>query len=753
MACSTTSAYCYSESTKTTKDSTDYYSAQATEAMHSNKYAITFDYAHKLISYSERNQNNAGIILGYNLLATCYQHNRKFKEAKMYYEKALKKAHITEGNETLLPKIYNNLGIIAYESGDYDTSIGHLKTALQICKTDDSNTELANIVSFNLSELYLLWKRDPQEALPYIKPILNVVENKTDKMVKVTPYEHFLIGVYYSETGRYDEAIEMFDHAIENAEEQAYFIDMSLLYHEKSKTLKALGQFKKAFKAYDLALEHLKDDMNKQQSEYDEMMGVEFKITQYEDRLRAVQELNKVHESSARKTKVITYLSWGALLVASILLSISFKNYWSKRKLTVKLANRNNELQDARDKAEKLVNIKSNFISMVSHELRTPLYAVVGITTLLKDDPSLVHKDTKYLESLKLSSDHLLLLINDILKIGKIESNTEVVDKLEFNPLSLIEKTKDSLQILSKESDTSMYSDIDKSIPKVLLGDKIKLQRILMNLISNAIKYTHNGHVWIRIKVRDKEAGSTTLRFEVEDNGIGIPKEKQDVIFEDFSQLNRNDKNFEGTGLGLAIVKKLLHLLGSEIQLESTVGKGSKFFFDVPFEIGVEKAADVSHIQVSEALHHNAKILVVEDNKINQMITQRMLKKENFLPTVVNNGEEAVAIMEAGTFDLILMDLNMPVMDGFRATLEIRKFNKDVPIVALTAMVFEDVLEQLVDCDFDDIIVKPYDTDEFFQTIFTNLKNKSHKKTIAKLLEKMRVTEQDVAQDDFLDSA
>lgn len=266
-----------------------------------------------------------------------------------------------------------------------------------------------------------------------------------------------------------------------------------------------------------------------------------------------------------------------------------------------------------------------------------------------------------------------------------------------------------------------MHVELDEGLPIMLKLDSVRISQILINLLGNAVKFTSNGNIWLRLKVKSIDGQFVKLGVEIEDDGPGIPEDKQEAIFENFSQIEREKTEYQGTGLGLSIVKKLVSLYGSDIFLESKQGKGSKFFFDLNLEIDHEAEA-VEVKQLAEDVPvKNRHILVVEDNKINQIVTQNILEKENFACTIVSNGEAAIKVVEEQEFDLILMDLNMPIMNGYQASKEIRKFNTHTPIVALTASELDEIKVKVLESGINDIIIKPYDNYEFYQTIFRNI--------------------------------
>ncbi|RLD28428.1 MAG: hybrid sensor histidine kinase/response regulator, partial [Bacteroidetes bacterium] len=257
----------------------------------------------------------------------------------------------------------------------------------------------------------------------------------------------------------------------------------------------------------------------------------------------------------------------------------------------------------------------------------------------------------------------------------------------------------------------------------------LKLSQILINLIGNSLKFTQNGDIYVRIQKVNENNDRTTIRFEIEDNGVGISRKKQKIIFETFSQASLQiNRKFGGTGLGLSIVKNLLELMGGKIQLESQLGKGSKFWFEINFAVSeeyqeIKNPNNIIYDVDYEALE-NRDILIVEDNKINQMITKKILEKNKMRCLVADNGKDAIALVKEHNFDVVLMDIHMPGISGIEATREIRKFNKQLPIIALTAVTIDENLDEFYRAGFNEIIPKPFKTEEFFEKIYRSMENK-----------------------------
>jgi CheY-like chemotaxis protein len=279
---------------------------------------------------------------------------------------------------------------------------------------------------------------------------------------------------------------------------------------------------------------------------------------------------------------------------------------------------------------------------------------------------------------------------------------------------------KNSLSFLSQKNNNQILVEIDSNIPDSLIGDKLRLGQILMNLVSNALKFTNNGNVAIITRLIKEEQNNYFIEFQVKDNGAGIAKSDHNKVFDEFVQVGRKEEDYQGTGLGLSIVKKLLQLFGSSISLESEIGKGSVFTFVISFESKIEREEDeifAKEIDFDFKSNQLYKILIVEDNLINQLITRKIVEKNNFNCCVAASGFAAIELLQNEEFDIILMDINMPIMNGFETTRLIRSKGIITPIVALTAFDKDEITEEAVASGINDVIVKPFEPQKLFQII------------------------------------
>lgn len=383
------------------------------------------------------------------------------------------------------------------------------------------------------------------------------------------------------------------------------------------------------------------------------------------------------------------------------------------------------ELMSAKIKAEKASKSKADFLSTMSHEIRTPMNGLSGtIEYLLAENPR-----ADQIESLKLmkhSSESLLVILNDILDLSKIEEGHVEFDKREFSLKELCQHIISTYIQRAEQKSIRLNLHLDSDAPDQLMGDPVRLSQILNNLVSNAIKFTLHGEVTLKVELLASSSSKVTFRFMVSDTGIGIAKGNIGKIFDRFTQVHDQSHNtLSGTGLGLSISKKLLELQNSNLEAESELGTGSRFYFDLSFDQN-EKHPKLQ--QVSKSDNENLsglKVLLVEDNKINQIVAERFLRKWSCEVDFADNGEQALDRVMENSYDVILMDIQMPVMNGYQAAEAIRQMpginHKEVPIIALTADVLPEVREEALRVGMNDLMTKPFNSERLYSMIVNNL--------------------------------
>ncbi|MBP0904471.1 response regulator [Mariniflexile gromovii] len=702
----------------------------------SNDITKSFNYLLENAKLSDSIHDDYGSAQANAILGNIYSYMGLPKEAEKCYLIMLKKA-IKINDNYLIANSYLSLGEIYRNTKPFDEFISYYNNALNYALssnvTDEHNIDKKQNLLFDirlkLSEIYIDKNLPDQAYMNLLEAEKNLINSSYSKASL-----NYTYGLYYKKIESFHIANKKFNQAINHLNNISSDFKTNLLHSEIYKELSiSLASLGKNDEAYQVLLKHnsFKDKLiNDEKIREEKNAKSKFFIAEYENIAQTANKERILQQKVSNKIKIVSIIISIATIILLVLVFILVKNYRSKKRLSMILKERNDLLIVAKNQAEKSAKLKTDFVSNVTHELRTPLYGVVGLTSLMLENNNLSETDHKMLESLKYSGDYLLNLVNDILQIGKIESKNVALKNVSVNLNDMINGIVGTFEYRLKEGNNQIHILIDDNIPNALLCDNVRLSQILINLVGNSVKFTSNGKIWIRVILNNVDDNMASIKFEVEDNGSGIPEDQQEAIFDNFSQITENQNvNYQGTGLGLSIVKSLLGLFNSKIELKSEVGKGSTFSFVLNLDIDkdVEVAPTVKKTGKIVALNTGYKILIVEDNKINQIVTKNLLKKAGFECDVVENGRECLEAVSKSTYDLILMDINMPVMDGNEATKEIRKTNIEIPIIALTAADIDEVKKNLSVIGYNGIITKPFDNFEFFQVINAHIQGSKNR--------------------------
>jgi len=382
------------------------------------------------------------------------------------------------------------------------------------------------------------------------------------------------------------------------------------------------------------------------------------------------------------------------------------------------------EIRKAKRTAEESEKIKEQFLANMSHEIRTPMNAIIGFTNLLLNS-RLTNEQKDYLDTIHFAGQHLLVIIDDILDISKISAGKLILEQIEFSLSGLIDSLTNLFRLKTAEKNIKLHSHIHTDVPSLIKGDPVRLNQVLTNLLNNAVKFTAKGSIDLHVKLNTSNNGKRVLEFSVEDTGIGIPTDKLETVFESFSQANTDtNRKYGGTGLGLTIVKNIIELHGGHIKAENREGGGTKFIFTLPFiparAIAQDKLPTPAKKRQQAKTHlKGIKVLLVEDNKINQKLASIMLKKMECEITLADNGLVGIEKLKHASFDIILMDIQMPEMDGLETTRYIRtRFDaqvKAIPIIAITAHAFNEERIKCLEAGMNEYLSKPFEPSVLYE--------------------------------------
>lgn len=720
------------------------------------RYIFVLFFLLPIISFSQiKNSEKIDSTDYYIDLVKFNQKKNNYRNCLIYSQKALDFAN-KSNNQKSIADSYSNLGIIYLELKKIDDAIDVLVKSIAIYTTLPLSSQQA-LAHYSIGVCYL-----EKNNLAMAEKNFNTAGGIYEKIKIPSAIEMLNLqkGIVYKEKGKIDLAMPLFENIIIKK-------DTSDTYKTKAEALYQVGTIEFGKKRYNLAINYFnraleinnnnleqkaniilalsecfEKSLNIEKSHYllkqylrlkdsltylnDKKIGNEdFASFKDSEKLKLIEQIdkdNKNQEKANTFAKLISILAIALISILSLLSLSLYKNNVLRTESNALLKEKNKELEIAKENAERATKARSEFLSTVSHELRTPLNAINGITHLLLEENP---KDSQlnYLNSLKFSGNYLITFINDILEINRIESERIPIEQINCNLKLQLSNIQKSFKEIAQENNNTFILEIEDTIPDNLICDPTKLSQIFINLVSNSLKFTKNGYVKLIAKLEKVEDKKIQIQFKVSDNGIGIPEDKQNEIFESFSQGSIEiNRKYGGTGLGLAIVKRLIELLGGKIQINSKVGLGTTFSFSLPFEVGKNEIVEIKEQAIDNAAIENKKILLVEDNKINQMITKKMIENKGMFCKILDNGEDSVTYLrQKHNYDLVLMDVHLPGINGTIATQQIREFNTEIPIIALTAISLNENREMLLSYGMNDVITKPFDPEQFYKIIAENL--------------------------------
>jgi len=673
-------------------------------------YQAALDAHYNALRINEQTKNQEAISLSNLYIGQVYQEKGEFEIAEGFYSTSLELADKIKCS-LCLSKGNSRLGDLNHVQGKDNLSLQYYLIALDAVSLTNNIEEIAE-VNKNVGDLYKLTENNEKALDYYSKSLDNFERTNNKEKQSVLCFE---IGKIYQQKSQYELALLYMKNSLGLAEKTGLKAYIKKGYENLANVYEKNGEYKLAYEylKYYLAIKDTR-----------EISELEAQL-ELENKNQEIQLLNKEKQFKAQELKNKNFATNIILLVFFIVIVLALFLFFAlKQKNKI-----NQQLQIASEDANRSRLEKEEFFAYTSHEIRTPLNAVVGMSRLL-GETDLNPGQQNYLRTINSSAQNILFLVNDVLDLSKIESGTIELESVDFSIQDIVEELINSLKFKLREKNVSLISEIDPNIPKVIMGDPHRINQIILNLADNAIKFTADGKVCINLKVQEETEKSISILFEVSDTGIGIRRSRLDSIFDSFKQeTTHTTRQYGGTGLGLAITKNLIHLMNSDIHLESTYGEGSKFSFELELKKSKNKSLNLGLSNKNKSALKDLKILVVDDNPLNREIFFDLINdyKNNVDVEMADDGKMALLKIKQSHFDIILMDIQMPKMDGYEATRQIRKLKTDkanTPVIAMTAHVLEGVAEKCKAAGMNDYVSKPINLTILTQIIKKHVKKK-----------------------------
>jgi signal transduction histidine kinase/ActR/RegA family two-component response regulator len=691
------------------------------------KHDVAKQYYEKVVNMPDEKDVVIAKAVALNNIGLIYREAKDYTDALKKFEEALEIRKRTN-DKNLIAHSYNYIGSIYTSLKDFDKAESFYNQSFELYKEIKDYADMGKVM-MNIGKLYYE-KSEKEKSVSYRNDAINLFLDNNKLYAAADAMTD--LAEFHLKDKNISEALKHSFNAYKISTENKYTAIrqhslrlLSDIYLTNNDTKQAYNYLK----VYD----DLKDSLAQQEAQR-KIVNLEFsnELQRRDREMSSMKSENQLKQLTIENQNRRNSLLLVIIITIFILLVVIFFAFRLQRKnLKVlqdrnKLIDENNRkiemsmimLEEAKEEAEKNARIKSEFLSIMSHELRTPMNAVLGMTQIImEENPREDQREN--LETMKVSAENLLSIIDDILDYNRLESGKMILVEKDFSLKQLMEKLFKIFSYSINQKGLKLIYNYDETLGEAFIGDDTRIGEIISNLLANAVKFTDKGTITVDVKKIGLKSNSSLIRFSVKDTGIGISSHNVTNIFDSFTQ-ERTDttRKYGGTGLGLSIVKKLLELMNGKIYVESKAGEGSKFYFEIELKNSDKKFEAQAPVKKEPAKKVNLqKILIVEDNNVNQLVMKKMLKNSGLQVDIADNGRIGMEKVLQNEYDLVFMDLLMPEMDGYEATKEIRRFNKTIPIIALTADVMKGVEAKTKEAGMNSYLTKPVNKDELLRIL------------------------------------